>query len=183
MVKENRGKGMVLLLFLVGTFFASVCIASNQGDFRLTPRDKPFGIHFIDGTRGWIVGDMGLALMTTDRGENWQRVTISEETFKDIFFIGEKGWIVGDGGLILHTDDGGKSWNRQSSNTRTSLVSVFFIDTDKGFTVGADGTILKTGNGGSSWEIVSLDWMGFLPEALIENGVISVNLYAVFFIN
>ena len=177
-----RWKTIVLLLFPAAIFISSVSMAS-EGGFRFGPRDKAFGVHFIDGKRGWIVGDRGLAVMTADGGESWQGVTISEETFKDIFFIGEKGWIVGDGGLILHTDNGGKRWSKQSSNVSVSLMSVLFLNRDKGFTVGADGTVLRTVNGGSSWEAVPLDWMGFLPDALIDRGVISINLYDVFFLN
>src|SRR3970040_1462468 len=76
--ERSRWKGMVLLLcFLVGGFFVSVCVASEQGNFRFGPRDKAYGIHFIDDSRGWIVGDMGLAAMTTDGGESWSRVAIS----------------------------------------------------------------------------------------------------------
>lgn len=179
----SRWKAMVLLLcFLVGIFFVSVCVASEHGNFRFGPRDKAYGIHFIDDTRGWIVGDMGLAATTADGGENWRQVAFSgEEPFKDIFFVGDAGWIVGDGGLILHSDNGGKSWGKQASGVSVALLQVFFLDTEKGFTVGADGTVLKTVNGGSSWEVVSLDWMKFLPVELVEKGVISINLYDIFF--
>ena len=180
---ERSGwKGMVLLLcFLVEILFASVCVTSEHGNFRFGPRDNAYGIHFIDDRIGWIAGDRGLALVTTNGGEDWQRVTISEEPFKDIFFIGENGWIVGDGGLILHTDNGGKNWDKQTSDVRVALLQVFFLNRNKGFTVGVDGTILKTDNGGSSWKVVSLDWMKFLPRDLIEKGVISINLYDIFF--
>lgn len=181
---ERSGwKGMVLLLcFLVGFFFVSVCVASEHDNFSFGPRDKPYGIHFIDDSRGWIVGDIGLAAMTTDGGENWRRVAISgEEPFKDIFFVGDAGWIVGDGGLILHSANGGKSWAKQTSGVDTALLKVFFLNQDKGFSVGADGAILSTENGGSTWKVISIDWLNFLPPALIEKGVITINLYDVFF--
>src|SRR3990172_8283664 len=120
---------MVLLLcFLVGVFFVSVCVASEQGNFRFGPRDKAYGIHFIDDSRGWIVGDMGLAAITTYGGENWRRVAVSgEEPFKDIFFVGDAGWIVGDGGLILHSANGGKSWGKQTAGFTVPLFYVFFL--------------------------------------------------------
>lgn len=179
---RNKGKGFLLLCLLACVSFVSVCAASELGGFRFGPRDKPYGIHFIDNSRGWIVGDMGLAATTGDGGENWRRVTISgEEPFKDIFFVGEAGWIVGDGGLILHSANGGKSWDKQNSGVSGALLKVFFLNQDKGFTVGTDGTMLKTDNGGSSWEVVPLDWMKFLPSDLIEKGVVSINLYDIFF--
>lgn len=176
---------MVLLLcFLAEIFFVSVCVASEQDNFRFGPRDKAYGIHFIDDSRGWIVGDTGLAAMTTDGGESWRRVAVSGEgPFKDVFFVGDAGWIVGDGGLILHSTNGGKSWDKQTSGVTVTLMQAFFLNRDKGFTVGTDGTLLKTVNGGSSWEVFPLDWIKFLPESLIEKGVIAINLYGIFFLD
>jgi photosystem II stability/assembly factor-like uncharacterized protein len=124
--------------------------------------------------------------MTSDGGGNWRQVAISGEgpfggPFKDVFFVGDAGWIVGGEGLILHSNDGGKTWNKQSSGVQETLLKVFFLNRDKGFTVGGDGTILKTDNGGTSWESVAIDWMEILPEDLIEQGAVSVNLYGIFF--
>jgi len=178
-----RWKTIVLLLFPATVFFSSNGIVSAEGEFKLNFRDKVFGMHFVDDKSGWIVGDTGLAVKTADGGKSWQKVLISHETFKDIFFVKDKGWIVGDGGLILHTDDGGKIWSKQTSNVTASFMRVFFIDEARGFAVGADGMILRTVNGGSSWDPVSVDWMGILPMELVERGVISINLYDIFFLN
>ena len=117
----------LLLCFMVEIFFVSVCVASERDNFRFGPRDKAYGIHFIDDSRGWIVGDTGLAAMTTDGGKSWSRVAISDEPFKDIFFVGDAGWIVGDGGLILHSANGGKSWDKQTSGVTVPLFHVFFL--------------------------------------------------------
>ena len=203
----NNWMAAISFLFLVATFFASTCLGSDQEGlplpqrnkafgvrcppamciipqgFLLNRRDQVFGIHFIDGSRGWIVGGAGLALMTTDGGRSWQRKTISEGIFYDIFFIGEKGWIVGESGLILHTNDGGESWHRQPCNVSLSLMCVRFLDRSKGFAVGADGTILRTVDGGLSWKIVDFDWMSFLPMELLDAGILSINLYDIIFIN
>ena len=151
--------------------------------FLLRHRDKLLGVYFVDDRNGWVVGDNGLALKTPDGGESWQRVTISEQSFKDVFFIGENGWIVGVGGLILHTDNGGETWGKQASNVEQCLLSVFFLDANKGFTVGVEGTILRTEDAGLSWKILDIDWLAFLPEVLDEMGVFSINLYDVFFPN
>ncbi len=62
-------------------------------------------------------------------------------------------------------------------------MSVFFVDRDHGFVVGADETILRTANGGASWERVPLNWMDLLPDTLVERGVITINLYDIFFLN
>jgi len=198
---------LLLLALFATTFYVSNCIGSNdeafplpqdnkifsitcdpamcripQG-FLLNRRDLAFSVHFIDDKNGWVVGDCGLALKTTDGGEGWQRVTIINKIFKDIFFVGEKGWIVGEMGLIFHTEDGGKSWKKQISNVGTSLMSLYFLDVDKGITVGADGTMLRTEDGGVSWEVIPFDWMSVLTEDLLERGYVSVNLYHTYFLD
>jgi len=173
----------LLLLFFTAFVFSFTCLASNDGDLKLTRRDKAFGVYFTDDQNGWIVGDNGLSLKSGDGGKNWQRVSISDETLNDVFFIGEHGWIVGDGGLILHTDDGGKNWARQSSNVSLSLMRVLFLDNNKGFSIGADGSLLRTDNAGTSWEMVDLDWMSLLPAELLEAGIISINLYDIVFLD
>ena len=195
---------LMLLSFSSGLFFVYPCLSSGGTHYQLTHRDKPFAIHFIDDTCGWIVGDNGLALKTVDGGKTWQRIKISDKTFNDVFFVGQKGWIVGGNRLILSTDDGGNIWKKkmESPNQSTdiltmlpngtcppqessanSLTKVFFINKDKGFIVGADRTILKTEDGGSSWVEVSLDCMETMMEELIMNGIFSINFYGVFFLN
>jgi photosystem II stability/assembly factor-like uncharacterized protein len=204
-IKVDRWCASLLLLsFFSGILLSSICLASNEENYTVTRRDKAFSVHFIDEKCGWIVGDKGLTLKTVDGGENWQRVKVSEGTLNDIFFIEEKGWIVGGGGMILHTDDGGKNWKRQMGSAPqlsakagipmdetcssvegplNSLMKVCFMDKDRGVTVGADGTILRTENSGSSWERAAFDSMEILPEELIMNGIITLNLYDVFFLN
>ncbi len=188
MMGKKRHKVIFTLMafyFLLGVFWEScpnICLASKQEALNLGLRDMVLGVHFIDDKRGWAVGNFGLGLMTADGGETWQRKTVSDDdSFKDVFFVGEKGWIVGERGLILHTDDGGKTWKKQTSNGK-SLLSVFFVDENKGFTVGSDGTILKTVDGGASWEVVDMGWETIIPDELLELGVISINLYDVFFL-
>ena len=197
----------VLLTLFVTIFNVTNCICSNgetlplpqdnkifgltcdpsmcripQG-FLLNRRDLAFSIHFSDGENGWIVGDCGLALKTTDGGESWQRVTIINKIFKDVFFVGDKGWIVGEMGLIYHSQDGGESWNKQTSNVGSSLMSLYFLDAEQGIIVGADGTILRTADGGVSWEVIPFDWMSVLTEDLLERGYVSVNLYHISFLD
>jgi len=174
---------LLLLSFIAVLFLDFICMASNDDNFKLTNRDKALGMHFTDDKNGWTVGDHGFVLRTEDGGHNWQKITISEESFNDVCFCGDYGWIVGSRGLILHSVNAGKSWDKQASDTEVSLMRVLFLDKMKGFTVGADGNILRTTDAGSTWAIIAFDWMNIIPEALLARGIISINLYDIFFIN
>jgi len=156
------------------------CRISNG--YMMGLRDMALGVAFIDDKKGWIVGNFGLGLKTEDGGQGWQEKNFSEEAFlKDVHFVGQNGWTVGERGVILHTKDGGDNWKEQTSNGK-SLLSVFFIDENRGFTAGSDGAILRTDDAGTTWQSVDLDWDNLISEELLELGVISINLYDIFFI-
>jgi photosystem II stability/assembly factor-like uncharacterized protein len=110
-------------------------------------------IFFVDDSTGWIVGEIGTLLKTTDRGEHWTTWSGTiEDDLQDVHFSDERnGWIAGRWGRIFHSTDGGAEWTEQNSGTYRNLRSVFFVNADTGWAVGHGGTILKTGDGGRVW--------------------------------
>ena len=72
-------------------------------------------VFFADASNGWIVGDGGMLLQTTDGGKIWvPRTTRTDVTLRSVYFIDSRtGWTVGDNGTILHTVDGGIFWIKQ----------------------------------------------------------------------
>ena len=87
--ERGRWKGTVLLLcFLVEIFFVSVGVASERDNFRFGPRDKAYGIHFIDDSRGWIVGDGGLILHSDNGWKSWDKqVSDVRVALLQVFFL------------------------------------------------------------------------------------------------
>lgn len=166
------------------TVFGLTCppgMCSIPNGFLLGFRDKALSVCFSDENTGYIVGNSGLFLQTTDGGVNWERIKFFDDFYNDVFFIGQKGWIVGEKGLIIHSTDGGKSWRKQKNGSKNNILSVFFVDENRGFSVGGDGLILKTEDAGSSWNTVDIDFSSLIPEELLAVGVVSINLYDVFF--
>ena len=107
-------------------------------------------VYFIDVMTGYVVGDSGLILKTTDGGSNWEvqnsGVTAS---LKSVFFNNPNiGYIVGDSGTILKTTNGGNLWTNQYPGILKDLNSIYFTNIDTGYIVGDGGTILKTIQGG-----------------------------------
>jgi len=103
-------------------------------------------IFFSDVNNGWIVGDAGKVLKTTDGGANWNYVTNSGinplERSKAVFFIDANiGWIstkdVAGNAVIQHTTDGGSSWAQQSVPVNDQygnrVYSIFFVDAQNGW--------------------------------------------------
>lgn len=88
-------------------------------------------VSFIDSLKGWIVGDSGVILHTTNEGMVW-----TKQLFKTNFNLNSvsfcdsmNGWAVGYGGIVINTSDGGKNWNRvmhdTANNIRNTKVKCF----------------------------------------------------------
>lgn len=116
-----------------------------------------YSVQFIDKEKGYIVGDEGLILASTDGGYSWreQRSTTKEQLFH-LSFRGKRGWVVGTGGTILHTSDAGRNWYPQQSGTNDDLNRVYFVDDETGLITGDNGALLLTQNGGATWERIQL---------------------------
>ena len=122
-----------------------------------------FDVHFINQSEGWISGNTGLILHTTDGGISWENLEApANNTYYSIFFADEyNGWATGFGGKIINTYDGGETWNMQNPGSSQFLYDIFFLDENTGWAVGGDGgnypsfisqrEILHTNDGGQTW--------------------------------
>ena len=137
-----------------------------------------FRIFFLDEQRGWIVGEQGLCLATTDGGTTWQRrETGTTATLRDIRFNDEKnGWACGEGdpqapaakghvvmgramlsGTLLKTHDGGQTWEKTWIPTNFEITCVEASGApilQVGISGGLshlDGDITRSPDGGQTW--------------------------------
>jgi photosystem II stability/assembly factor-like uncharacterized protein len=147
-------------------YLASISTVVNaQWHQVFSSNNSLYGIDFISPSTGWVVGDLGVILKTTDEGQNWNSQIIGALTLLVAvdFIDSTNGWIVGEFGTILKTTDAGINWVQQTSSTSEMLRDVNFIDTSLGWVIGSNGTILKTSNGGDDWisqsSLVSYDFM------------------------
>lgn len=108
---------------------------------------------FIDANTGWVVGNGGTILKTTNGGANWiEQTSGTVNGLASVKFIDANlGWVVGHSGTIKRTTDGGITWTQQSSGTSELLYAVDFIDVNNGWVVGTAGKIFRTTNGGTNW--------------------------------
>ena len=122
-----------------------------------------FDVHFINQSEGWISGNTGLILHSTDSGNSWDELEApANNTYYSIYFTDAfNGWATGYGGKIINTSDGGQSWNMQTPASSEFLYDIYFLDEYTGWAVGGDNgsypsfisqrEILFTNDGGQSW--------------------------------
>jgi photosystem II stability/assembly factor-like uncharacterized protein len=113
-----------------------------------------YSIRFAsDGQTGWIGGESGLILKTTDGGQTW--TTQTSGTTENIFRIAvvdpQTAYACGTNGLLMATTDGGAHWQLQSIKNGLIFMDVAFADPQNGWTVGEFETIMHTADGGKTW--------------------------------
>lgn len=111
---------------------------------------------------GWMVGDGGLAMRTTNAGLSWQypptllpKDVLDITNFRAVEKRGRKAWLAGaPGSVIWHTPDGGTTWIKQRTGQPLPISALHFATDSLGWAVGAMGTILQTADGGQTWRHV-----------------------------
>jgi photosystem II stability/assembly factor-like uncharacterized protein len=122
-------------------------------------------IMFVTPETGYVVGNGGTVLKTTNGGQNWLPLqTGSARDFHELYFLDTQlGWVVGDGGTVARTSDGGLSWELQTvaPGASPNLRSVFALNPNDilvgGNNFNADNYIYKSTNGGQTWQAANVE--------------------------
>ncbi len=120
---------------------------------------------FVDSLYGWVIGDSGTVLNTTNGGANWSTQTsgVYSSELQDITFISRTtGWILSFDSTFksfyIKTTNSGLSWVKTYyPDTTTILKTIFFTDALTGFVSGFSGNIYRTTNSGVSWSNCYID--------------------------
>lgn len=144
-----------------GSNWTEFYLWSHLGNKAMNTQD----IHFVSNTKGWMVGDDGMVIMTADGGLNWtiqnDGTAVSHATDANLYGVhfvdANVGYACGAGGVIIKTVNGGTDWTPQTTPNNEYLYDIFFTDANHGWAVGGydvdiyRATILKTTNGGATW--------------------------------
>jgi photosystem II stability/assembly factor-like uncharacterized protein len=124
-----------------------------------------YDISFLDKDNGWIVGENGVLLKTTDGGKTWalKRGGLLPALFSINFRNRSEGYIVGQSGLFLQTSDGGKTWAKQDVGEWENLHRIR-IEGDLGIVVCDLGKVLLSKDGGKTWTRYETKLSRFLPS-------------------
>lgn len=112
-----------------------------------------YGMSFVDENHGWISGEFGTILATSDGGTTWkQQATGTESTLFGIDFIDQNtGVAVGIDSVILRTDDGGATWKPIRSPFDERSYYEVGLSGQYAWIAGGQGTILVSKDGGKEW--------------------------------
>lgn len=143
-----------LLLFLSPALQAQWNILPSGTSQRLN------AICFPAPDTGFIAGENGTLLRTTDGGQHWQPLATGFSVhWHDLHFVSPStGWVVGDAASICRTTDGGDSWSCTGPDTASliHLHAVHALDDQTAWIGGQDfsanGYLARTTDGGLSWQ-------------------------------
>ncbi|HEU4931392.1 MAG TPA: YCF48-related protein [Pyrinomonadaceae bacterium] len=125
------------------------------------------GVSAVSERVAWASGSGSTVLRTTDGGQTWQKLTVTDETldFRDVDAIdAQTAYIlsIGNGAAsrIYKTTDAGKTWKLQFKNNdeKAFLDAMSFWDANHGIAFGDSVDkqfyILTTADGGNTWSRV-----------------------------
>jgi len=148
-----------------------------------------YDVAFPDPQHGFICGEFGTLLVTSDGGATWMRQTApTEKTLFGVYFTTpDRGWVVGIDGLVLRTEDAGRTWEVQHGHPEVSGVEdISFRDAlknpgmyavrvegDYGVVVGDVGMVLTSSDGGKTWtrrELPDEDRLVWIRDVSLARG-------------
>ena len=115
-------------------------------------------IKFVNSLQGWVGGDDGKILKTSDGGNEWTLLTTSPyySIGNDMAAISAtKAIIATNEGTLITTTNGGNSFTATTLDNGNSLNAIHFPTASIGYVAGAGGKIWKTTNGGTNYSLLS----------------------------
>ena len=145
------------------------------------PTDKFLrSVFFTDSLYGWVAGDSGTIIHTSDGGKTWTfQESKTTNEIADVFFLDRNhGWASSFnytnspyGTVILKTTDGGANWTSVPYPVENIFINcILFMDSLNGWMGGMPHALVKTTNGGINWVQAEIDTsvFSFFPVLSIK---------------
>jgi photosystem II stability/assembly factor-like uncharacterized protein len=172
-----------LLVFILSISVSAQWYHQNSGT-----QSYLYDLEFVSADTGWVVGQGGTILKTTDGGTNWiqQNSNTTKNLYSVSFIDHQNGWVGGEDGVLVKTSDGGISW--QPGIIFSYILNIYglvFINDsivcaaiDAVNTVqGYYSKILRTTDHGNSWVTAyEFDGASFFDFATVQNKVWSIGM-------
>jgi photosystem II stability/assembly factor-like uncharacterized protein len=146
-----------------------------------------YKIEFANNTTGWITGEMGTILKTTDGGNTWKnQYTLSNDNIIDLCVIDTATlFILKNSNELLASTDGGDTWTLRSLFLGPNTSSISFINANEGWE-GIGTNIQHTTDGGVNWTVQyngSGDNIASIEVGINGNGIAVTTTGNVFYTN
>jgi photosystem II stability/assembly factor-like uncharacterized protein len=125
---------------------------------------------FLDSLTGWIAGDSGLIMKTTNGGSNWIiQNTETDKMIRKLFVVNENllwaiTWEIFPppgsyyGSIFMKSTNGGDTWDHEMyADSNVFINTIYFIDSLKGFIAGYPSVLRFTTDGGKEWADTHID--------------------------
>lgn len=135
---------------------------------------------FVDSLYGWVAGDSGIILHTTNGGNTWiQQESHATNEVECVFFLNRNlGWAstynyttVPYGTILLKTTNGGNTWVPQPYPTENIFITcILYRDSLHGWMGGKPHALVRTSDGGNTWTQAAIDTsiLAFFPVLNIQ---------------
>jgi photosystem II stability/assembly factor-like uncharacterized protein len=144
-------------------------------------RQNLFAACFPNDREGWMVGELGRIIRTTDGGATWVRQDAgTKRPFLAMSCLDARtAWIAGKEGIVYATRDGGDTWTKLETKSNRHIFAIGFPTAERGHAVGDYGAMVHTEDGGKSWDVMQVPETVVLPDSALDTGVEpgDVNLY------
>lgn len=175
----DKWRGWALSHEFASSFYGTVLLETTDGGTtwsnRRYPEEEVFlnSVKFFDAQTGWMAGEFGVLVGTTNGGEDWFDANLDSALHLrwDLanlkFYSPHYGYAMGGRfditGVIWRTTDGGATWLLQTAGPEP-VYDVHFFDSLNVLGIGGDYDFgsgkLVTTDGGESWEYTYLGIWG-----------------------
>lgn len=111
-----------------------------------------WSVSFADDAVGWVVGDGGGVMKSTDAGQSWsvQSSGTTEQLLRVRALSPTVAWASGVRRIIIRTEDGGTTWQQQRSPAGGTLY-LAPASASVAWLVSGDFRVFRTDDGGRTW--------------------------------
>ena len=150
-------------------FFILISIISHQLDAQWIAQNSGtnqnlYDIEFLNDKTGWVVGDAGVVIKTTNGGNTWVNIPNPSVQYGGLMWDihpvdSEVVYAVAGYDFIMKTSNGGNNWSVLSGRlvSGTAFKSVYFLNRDTGWFLGTN-KVFRTFNGGVTLDSFYAPW-------------------------
>ncbi len=140
---------------IVTTGFGGIWRSTDNGEEwrQVHELSDPDHMYFTDEKYGWVAGESGRIIRTTDGGATWtDHWALSQGRWPMMLSFSDslRGWVSTEQISVSATTDGGRTWSVAIKDTMMYRNDMAMIDSLHGWSCGVRG-LFRTSDGGRSW--------------------------------